>query len=113
MSKTSKVLLLVASFVPLLLGVRALLYMHARAAVSVIPPSSVFNAEWCAILLAYVSWLPLIIYYLIHLARNCVVRNGSRRSWQIALIWCSVVAMPIYWYKFIWRPTGGENPQVL
>ncbi len=54
----------------------------------------------------------LLIYYLAHLFSTADVPRRRRTIWTFALILASVVVMPIYWYRFLWRasPAAKRGP---
>ena len=51
----------------------------------------------------------LMVIYIVHAFRTDLVPNDKKAIWVIALFFGSVVAMPIYWYFYMWRPLH-QNP---
>lgn len=45
----------------------------------------------------------LMIFYLIHLYQNNRLVGNSKMGWTLAFIFGSFVAMPIYWWRYIYR----------
>jgi len=45
----------------------------------------------------------LITIYLINVYRNVSVDKDKKILWTILILFGSIIAMPIYWYLFIWK----------
>ena len=67
---------------------------------SFIPPTSHLG-------LAHIGFSGLVIIlvsgYVAHLFSNDLVPNEKRWLWAIVLFCGSIVAMPVYWYLYVWR----------
>jgi hypothetical protein len=48
--------------------------------------------------------IALIVYYARHALRNEALTQTQRPAWAVALLVASPLAMPIYWYRFVWSP---------
>jgi hypothetical protein len=59
-----------------------------------------FLLHVCAILLSFV----LIAFYIVHLFRTNVVPNDKKALWAVVLFLGNFLAMPVYWYLYLWRP---------
>lgn len=46
----------------------------------------------------------LLIFYIVHLFKNDRIENSMKALWAIVLFFGSLIAMPIYWYLYIWSP---------
>lgn len=45
----------------------------------------------------------LIAVYLINVFRNVSVDKDKKILWTILILFAGIIAMPIYWYLFIWK----------
>lgn len=45
----------------------------------------------------------LITIYLVNVYRNVSVDKDKKILWTILILFGSIVAMPIYWFLFIWK----------
>lgn len=45
----------------------------------------------------------LMIFYLLHLYQNTLLVGNSKMRWTLALIFGSFIAMPIYWWRYIYH----------
>ena len=52
------------------------------------------------------SFMSLVCYYLVLVYRNKALNTGSRNLWFLLILLFHLVAMPIYWHKFI-KPNLG------
>ena len=50
--------------------------------------------------------LALFIVYILHIVRTDRLPADQKALWAVILFLAGMVAMPIYWYLFIWRPRG-------
>jgi hypothetical protein len=46
--------------------------------------------------------LALAIYYVVHLFTRSAVPQDKRALWAVVLILGNMLAMPVYWYFYIW-----------
>ena len=46
----------------------------------------------------------LLAIYIVHAFRTDLLPNDKKAIWVVVLFFGSVVAMPIYWYFYMWRP---------
>ena len=51
----------------------------------------------------------LMAYYIVNVFRNDRVAKDQKVLWLIVVFMGGFIAMPVYWYLFIWRepPPGG------
>ncbi len=47
--------------------------------------------------------LGLLAFYLYHLFQTDRVKNDQKALWAVVLFLGNAIAMPIYWYLYIWR----------
>ena len=45
----------------------------------------------------------LIAFYIIHLFKNDRIPNDKKALWAIVIFCGSLIAMPVYWYLYIWK----------
>lgn len=53
-------------------------------------------------LLMGISALGLMIFYIIHVAKNEEVDSTERIVWIVVFIFAGIIGMPVYWYLRIW-----------
>jgi hypothetical protein len=53
----------------------------------------------------------LIVMYVLHALRSGRVPPDQRLLWVVILFVGNAIAMPIYWWLFVWND-GGRQPQV-
>lgn len=46
----------------------------------------------------------LIAFYIVHVFKNSALKDDRRVLWAVVLFMGGIVAAPIYWWLFIWRP---------
>lgn len=46
----------------------------------------------------------LLAFYLVHLFKTDVVAKEQKALWAVVLFLGNMLAMPVYWYLYIWRP---------
>ena len=97
MKRSSAMLLGVLTFWPLL-------YMFlfiagiALASASALPFGALFAVHGATMVLC----IGLLIYYVVHVLRS-PQKQSDRLLWAILLFVGGMIAMPIYWYMFIWN----------
>jgi len=50
----------------------------------------------------------LLAFYLVFLFRSAAVSGDKKVLWAVVLFLASVLAMPVFWYLYIWRPVSGS-----
>jgi hypothetical protein len=60
----------------------------------------VFALHLCMILLSFA----LLAFYIVHLFLTNAVNNDKKALWAVVLFFGSFIAMPVYWYLYLWRP---------
>ena len=53
----------------------------------------------------------LTVFYMVNVFRNDRVEKDKKVLWAVVLFMGNMIAMPIYWYLYIW-PEGKEMPNV-
>ena len=115
MNRSKKIWIGFLSFLPLLLGIGALIYMFAGFLPAMIRleeeggadtmPLSVLSQMMPFILLILISALlhiGLLIYFIIHAVNNKQVKQEERIIWVLVFIFVSSIAFPVYWAIRIW-----------
>jgi hypothetical protein len=60
--------------------------------------------------------LALLIFYIVNVFKNVRVEKDKKVLWAIVLFMGSMIAMPIYWYLYIWKSApifSYPNPEQL
>jgi hypothetical protein len=45
----------------------------------------------------------LLVFYIVHVFKNPALTDQRRTLWAVVLFMGSFMAMPIYWFLFVWR----------
>ena len=105
MSKSWSVLLGALSFAPLL-G----FFLFVALGSYLAPGSSLYASSFLLLLIGSVyfvgSWL-IVIGAMVLALRSYRIRQSQRIFWAAALFFFNMFALPVFWYKCIWRPTHG------
>jgi hypothetical protein len=114
MSKSGKILLGIATIWPILYMIFFFIFIFTAMTSS---PSSVFDdsgslGSMFAVIfplhiLTSFLMMGLTIYYIVNVFRNERVHQDKKTLWAVVLFLGNVIAMPIYWYLYIW---GEEKP---
>lgn|SRR5574338_165546 len=119
MSKSSKIILGILSFLPFvfLLGYFVWfigLFIHMMGAAGSgnaypgeMPDHFLGNMIWMIILMALMAIFTfgLFIYYVVHVVNNKTIDSSERLVWILVFIFANMMGFPIYWYMRIWRET--------
>jgi hypothetical protein len=112
MTRSSKIVTGVLSFIPLLLGLIVLIQV-----VMLFPqmlswnqqepdPFTVFNTMWPVFItgiVAAVIAIGILIYFIIHMLNNKRVETSERIIWILIFLFAGAIGYPIYWYMRIWK----------
>jgi hypothetical protein len=105
MSKSWSVLLGALSFAPLL-G----FFLFVALGSYLAPGSALYANPYLLLLIGVVyfvgSWLTVIGAMVLAL-RSYHIRQSQRISWAVALFFFNMFALPVFWYKCVWRPAHG------
>jgi hypothetical protein len=53
----------------------------------------------------------LLVFYIVHLFKNPAIAGDRRALWAVVLFLGSIIAMPVYWFLYIWRrPEAVASP---
>lgn len=61
-------------------------------------------------LLTMLLILALEVFYIVNIFRNKRVESDKKALWAIVIFFGNAIAMPIYWYLFIWKEANVGNP---
>lgn len=112
MSRNSKIITGILSFLPLIM-----LFVVLIKAFSMFPeffywdrhepdPYIVFSTLWPLIIISIIAAiikLGALIFFIIHMLNNARVHTNERVIWVLVFIFTGGVGYPIYWYMRIWR----------
>ncbi len=55
----------------------------------------------------------LMVFYIVNVFRNDRVDKDKKALWAVVLFMGNMIAMPIYWYLYIWRePPAADSATV-
>jgi hypothetical protein len=66
-------------------------------------PNLAYSSIFIIHILTIIETFGLITFYIINVFRNDRVNKDMKILWAIVLFLGSMIAMPIYWYLYIWR----------
>jgi hypothetical protein len=53
----------------------------------------------------------LLAFYIVHVFKNPALAGDKRVLWAVVLFMGNVIAMPVYWFLYVWRePVSGVVP---
>lgn len=52
----------------------------------------------------------LITIYVVHAFRTNLIPEDRRILWVVVLLFGNLIAAPIYWYLYMWRPIATATP---
>jgi glucan phosphoethanolaminetransferase (alkaline phosphatase superfamily) len=61
-------------------------------------------------LLTMLFVLALTVFYIVNIFRNDRVEKDKKARWAIVIFMGSAIAMPIYWYLYIWKEANAGGP---
>ena len=112
MSRTSKALIGILSFLPIILLIALFIMVF-----SLFPrffewenydpaPQEVFSAFGPLFILGFgmgILSLGLLIFFIMHLIRNKTMDSTERVIWILVFLFAGRVGYPIYWYMRVWN----------
>lgn len=109
MSKPAKIILGIATLWPLLyififfafVFSSAILAMNGSAVIG--DPSSGFGTIFVLHLFTILLMFVLLTIYIVNVFNNDRVENDKKALWAVVLFLGNIIAMPVYWYLYIWR----------
>ena len=80
-----------------------------------------FNDSWTSeeldklfdwhMIVTVTSWLMMVVYLLLVFKLDNVKRN-QRGIWVAALLFGSVIAMPVFWFLYVWPYRRSSKPRI-
>lgn len=61
-------------------------------------------------LLTMLLILALTVFYIVDIFRNERVEKDKKALWAVVIFLGNVIAMPIYWYLYIWKAANVASP---
>ena len=61
-------------------------------------------------LLTMLLTIGLMIFYVVNVFRNEQVKKDAKVLWAVVLFMGGIIAMPVYWYLYIWRDMPNTSP---
>ena len=75
------------------------------------PMPAMFMIIFAFHLLTMLEVLALIVFYIVHLFKTPAVRQDMKALWAVVLFLGNMLAMPVYWYLYIWKPLQATPPE--
>jgi uncharacterized membrane protein len=56
----------------------------------------------------FITWA-LIASYIVYLFKTTHVQAEKKALWAVVLFLGNLIAMPVFWYLYVWNPTNRES----
>jgi hypothetical protein len=59
--------------------------------------------------------MALLVFYIVHVFKNPALAGDRRTLWAVVLFFGNAIAMPVYWFLYVWRtpvPPAAFSPPV-
>lgn len=117
LNKSSKVVLGILTFLPLVVGVGSVIfgiYQLMSLFFSEDPAVPVIFLSYLSYIIPYLFsfffvYLGLEIFYLIHVLKNKFLDSEKKFLWVVVLFILNAISMPVYWYVHIWKDNFSRN----
>jgi hypothetical protein len=109
MKTPTKILLGLASLWPLVymalffIFVLSSFFFLSRSAGQEVGPPISFMVIFLLHLLTMLWIIALTVFYIVNVFRNQRVDKDKKALWAVVLFMGNVIAMPIYWYLYVWK----------
>ena len=115
MKKSIKILLAIATLWPL--AYMVLFFVFVFSMILFIPtqggessePPMFFLIIFPLHLLTMLWIMALTVFYIVNVFRNDRVEKDKKVLWAVVIFMGNMIAMPIYWYLYIWREPSVAN----
>lgn len=87
-------------YLPYFLRVRE----QIRSATVTTEAGAIFDATFPLHVGIVVLELILLVSYVVYLAKSARVPEGRKGFWFVVLILTNAIALPVFWYLYVWRP---------
>ena len=118
MKKSTKILLVLATLWPFLYMILFFVFIFSSIFFRPSPGGEesgppFFFAVFIALHLFTMLWIiALTVFYMVKVFRNDRVEKDKKVLWTVVIFMGNMIAMPIYWYLYIWKevPAGNSDP---
>ncbi len=121
MSKPAKIILGVVTVAPIVFMIMVFVVVfstassifssaHAGRVPSEDAFPSVFGAIFTMQILLWLLTVGLTIFYIINVFKNDRVEKDKKALWAVVIFMGNIMAMPVYWYLYIWREPEVQVP---
>ena len=117
MSRTKKFALGVATLWPLLYLAAFFLFLtvslfaiFSSESTALLPVDSFFSTVFILHILTTLWSFALLAIYFRLLFKSDRVPKDKKTLWALALFFGNVIAMPVFWYLYVWRDPAGDSP---
>lgn len=119
LNKTSKIILGILTFLPLILALSTIgfFFYHIFVIWFSHNPGMDMLFPWFLdyilpyLFLVILLCIGLFVFYLIHIIQNQYIDNEKRILWITVLVLAYGMAIPIYWFIHIWQDHPIDDPQ--
>ena len=101
-SKTSKIIMFLINFLPVIFFIIAVYVMFLTVSSDLL--------TYSLTILFFVSLVALIIFYVFDVYHNNTVDTNQKTLWTLVLIFGNIFIFPFYWYLHIWKEPVTKNP---
>ena len=117
MKKSSKILLALATIWPFLYMILFMGFVLSSFFLRGNEPGFIWAIIIPLHILTMLWIMGLTVFYMVNVFRNDRVIKDMKVLWAVVLFMGSIIAMPIYWYLYIWRdiasPSIGNEPPLV
>ena len=115
LSRPIAILVLLATFVPIvyMIGFAATVFMAFLGTFDGNDDKSQFRILLLLHFLCIIWVWSLIAVYLVFLFKSKAVPKDQKALWAVVLLMTNMMAMPVFWYLYIWPSTKAPPPTAL
>lgn len=96
-----------------ILGFMAFIFNSFHRVPAVRDPRAVFQSFQVLMIFHFGTMLiiaALVTFYIVHVFKSSALLGQKQALWAVVLLLGSVIAMPVYWYLYVWREaTRGDS----
>lgn len=116
MSKRAKIILGIATIWPILYGIIFFIFIFFILFLSnQQQPNKPPTGFFVILPLHFLTMLDifvLLVIYITNLFKNERVENHKKVLWAVVLFMGNMIAMPIYWYLYIWKDSSKDTTNI-
>jgi hypothetical protein len=109
MKKSSKILLALATIWPFFYMILFMGVVVSSFFMGGNEPGFIWAVVIPLHILTMLSIMGLTIFYMVNVFRNDRVNKDMKVLWAVVIFMGSIIAMPIYWYLYIWRDAPSSS----